>query len=122
MRTSIPWPHIFAEGVAIVVSILLAFGIQAWWDGRQEREEERQLLETLVAELQRNKEIVAGRKQFQGGIYDAGLSMIRAAEAGPTAISADFLDRLLGNATWFGGAYSVLETGAARTAIEGGET
>ncbi len=38
---SIPWPRILAEGVAIVLSILLAFGIQAWWEGVQEREEEQ---------------------------------------------------------------------------------
>jgi hypothetical protein len=37
MSRSIPWPRILAEGGAIVVSILFAFGIQAWWEGRQER-------------------------------------------------------------------------------------
>ena len=36
MTRQVPWPRIFAEGLAIVVSILLAFGIQAWWEGRQE--------------------------------------------------------------------------------------
>jgi len=34
---SVHWPRILAEGFAIVVSILLAFGIQAWWEGRQDR-------------------------------------------------------------------------------------
>ncbi len=33
----IPWLRVFVEGVVIVGSILLAFGLQAWWDGRQER-------------------------------------------------------------------------------------
>jgi len=42
----IPWPRILAEGAAIVVSILLAFWIQAWWD---EYQEERQLHEILEA-------------------------------------------------------------------------
>jgi len=50
------WPRIFAEGVAIVVSILLAFGIQAWWDGVQEREEEQALLAGLLAEFETNVE------------------------------------------------------------------
>jgi len=27
----IPWLRVFVEGVVIVVSILLAFGIEAWW-------------------------------------------------------------------------------------------
>ena len=39
MTRSIPWPRILAEGVAIVVSILLAFGIQAWWEDSQDRAE-----------------------------------------------------------------------------------
>ena len=35
----IPWFRVFVEGAVIVASILLAFGIEAWWDGVQEREE-----------------------------------------------------------------------------------
>lgn len=31
MTSSIPWPRVFVEGVVIVSSILLAFGIEAWW-------------------------------------------------------------------------------------------
>ncbi|MFT5452858.1 MAG: hypothetical protein ACI9N9_002356, partial [Enterobacterales bacterium] len=30
------WPRILAEGAAIIVSILLAFSIDAWWEGREE--------------------------------------------------------------------------------------
>ncbi len=33
---SIPWARILIEGVVIVVSILLAFGIDAWWETRQD--------------------------------------------------------------------------------------
>ena len=36
----------------IVGSILLAFGIQAWWDGRQEREEERAILLGLQSDFE----------------------------------------------------------------------
>ena len=43
---NIQWKRISAEGAAIVVSILLAFSIQAWWD---EYQEERQLHEILEA-------------------------------------------------------------------------
>ncbi len=47
----IPWLRVFVEGVVIVGSILLAFGIDAWWEGRQEREEEREVLEGLRVEF-----------------------------------------------------------------------
>ena len=39
MTRQIPWLRVFVEGVVIVGSILLAFGIDAWWDGVQERAE-----------------------------------------------------------------------------------
>ena len=38
--------------MVIVISILLAFGIEAWWDGRQERVEERQALEALARDFE----------------------------------------------------------------------
>ena len=43
-NTTIPWIRILIEGGAIVVSILLAFGIDAWWADRQAAEEEQAAL------------------------------------------------------------------------------
>jgi len=50
----IPWLRISSEAVAIVVSILLAFGIQAWWEERQERLEEQEILLGLKADFEAN--------------------------------------------------------------------
>lgn len=47
----ISWLRISAEGVAIVVSILLAFGIQAWWEARSDRDLEQHLLGGIRADL-----------------------------------------------------------------------
>jgi hypothetical protein len=54
LARSIPWPRIIAEGVAIVVSILLAFGIQAWWEGAQNRGQEREILAGLEDDFEAN--------------------------------------------------------------------
>ena len=35
LKPQIPWLRVFVEGVVIIGSILLAFGLQAWWDGVQ---------------------------------------------------------------------------------------
>ena len=51
MSKQIPWLRVFVEGVVIVVSILLAFGLQAWWDGVQLRQDERALLTELRTTL-----------------------------------------------------------------------
>lgn len=47
MIKKVPWPRIMVEGLLIVGSILLAFGIDAWWDRRAERAKEREALEAL---------------------------------------------------------------------------
>lgn len=44
-----PWRRLIAEGVVIVLSILLAFGVDAWWDGHRERVQEDTLLSNLLA-------------------------------------------------------------------------
>ena len=44
------------DGVVVVLSILLAFGIDAAWDNRTERAEERALLEGLYSELTANRQ------------------------------------------------------------------
>ena len=48
---NIPWKRLTVEAVAIVVSILMAFAIDAWWDERQIRIEEQQILHGLKAEF-----------------------------------------------------------------------
>ena len=47
-----PWVRIFAESTAIVLSILLAFAIDAWWDNSQDRKEEQQILVALRGEYE----------------------------------------------------------------------
>jgi hypothetical protein len=51
MPRQIPWVRIGAEGIAIVVSILLAFGIQASWESMQDRHSERRALELIHGDL-----------------------------------------------------------------------
>ncbi len=48
------WQQRFAEGGVIVVSILLAFAIDAWWDNYQEYDQHTQRMIRVAAELQAN--------------------------------------------------------------------
>ena len=52
------WPRFLLEGVVIVGSILLTFGIEAWWAERQERAEEQRLLQNLHEEFVETRESV----------------------------------------------------------------
>jgi hypothetical protein len=47
----LPWKRLLAEAAAIVVSILLAFAIDAWWDDRSDRRAEKLLLQRLKADF-----------------------------------------------------------------------
>jgi hypothetical protein len=58
LNKQIPWTRVVVEGVVIVGSILMAFGIEAWWDARQEDVQRIALLEDLEAELVLNTESV----------------------------------------------------------------
>lgn len=49
---SIQWSRLLAEGAVIVVSILLAFAVDAWWDSRQERAREESYLGQLAEDLE----------------------------------------------------------------------
>ena len=71
MSRLVSWPRIVAEGTAIVVSILLAFAIQAWWEGRRERAIESNYLVRL------HQELTGGRAQLQLH-YDRQLRTIAA--------------------------------------------
>ncbi len=51
---NIQWKRISAEGAAIVVSILLAFTIEAWWEKYQDRSEEQGILLGLKSEFEQN--------------------------------------------------------------------
>jgi len=58
VRLQVSWFRVLAEGVVIGVSILSAFGIQAWWDGRVERKNELAILTELHTALSADLEVL----------------------------------------------------------------
>jgi hypothetical protein len=48
---SIPWPRILAEGIVIIVSILLALAADSWYQDRSDRLASEEYLERLAADL-----------------------------------------------------------------------
>ncbi|HSM07252.1 MAG TPA: hypothetical protein VK858_21675 [Longimicrobiales bacterium] len=59
----IPKLKILVEGGVIVVSILLAFGIDAWWDGRIERKQEREVLAAIEADFRDHLDVLASARE-----------------------------------------------------------
>lgn len=71
---TIPWKRISVESIAIVASILLAFGIDAWWDERLEQSQEQLLLTRLGTEFSTNLERI-DRLQGFAVVEDAALEL-----------------------------------------------
>ena len=84
---TIPWLRVLVEGVVIVVSILLAFGVQAWWEGQQERRDEVESLQLISRDLTATIEMMTGRQVFLQRGSDAA-AFVLAALSGPV-VEAD---------------------------------
>ena len=84
--------RLVAEGIAIVLSILLAFAIDAWWDGLQEGRRETELLGSLLTEFEANRRVLPGRIVQHGQTVSAAtriVASLRAAERGEFVTVAD---------------------------------
>jgi hypothetical protein len=81
------------DALAIVASILLAFGIDAWWDARRERALEREYLSALSTEVQNALREVAADLDGQETLRAQLAYYVREANVPP-----DSLRRILSNA------------------------
>jgi hypothetical protein len=66
MKHNIPWPRLLAESGLIVLSILLAFGIEAWWAGRAERASEAAMVVGIAQDFESHREILRVRIEQYG--------------------------------------------------------
>lgn len=130
----IPWMRAGLEGVVIVVSILLAFGIDAWWDERQERAEEREALAQLESDFRANAIQLDTIRFYHQRALDAGYEILARAglggepRGGPSAAelvlqvgSAWNYDPVLGgiNSLIQSGKLGILQNDSLRIAIAG---
>jgi len=97
---NIQWKRISAEGAAIVLSILLAFSIQAWWDDHQDRAEEQGILLGLKSEFEQNLGLIEIELSYRDAVVDSILKIFDASVA-RTSLEPDVFDELLGDLTWW---------------------
>jgi len=103
LKTQIPWLRVFVEGVVIVGSILLAFGIEAWWDGAQERVFEQEALARLEVEFTENlSRLAPGRTGAEAVRAAAVHEMLQSTPGETEAVSVpdSLLVGLLGTGTF----------------------
>jgi hypothetical protein len=90
MTKDIPWARVGVEGIVIVGSILLAFGIDAWWDKAQERSEERQVLSALREDFVGNRDLLDAVLET----HSTSSQIFRGFEANPEASDTSSLESM----------------------------
>lgn len=96
MSTRMSWLRILVEGAVIVGSILLAFGIDAWWDGHTDAGREQRLLAALLTEFEANEELLGRARAEYETSYMAAARTLEAIDEGLDGIDEDELHALLG--------------------------
>jgi hypothetical protein len=97
-QQDIQWKRLTIEAAAIVASILLAFAIDAGWDERQERAEEREVLESLYVEFEANRDEAASVILFHDRVIRSFVKLMELSQEEILALQAnavvDFLSSL----------------------------
>ncbi len=96
-QQDIQWKRLTIEAAAIVASILLAFAIDAGWDERQERAEEREVLESLRVEFQANRDQAASVISFHERVVQSIVVLMELSEDEILALPAEAVEEALGS-------------------------
>jgi hypothetical protein len=89
---NIPWKRLSVEAAAIVASILLAFAIDAWWENRQDRENEKEYLVSLREELADTIEFAKENEDLRREVVDAHVSLIAQIQGAKRAPDRDLYE------------------------------
>lgn len=97
---NIDWKKLAIESLSIVVSILFAFWIDAWWNDRQRAIEEEVILTSLYLEAKDVISAVEEARTYVGAIKDSTLQMVNASIASDGAMTDDEIDALFNDVLW----------------------
>ena len=94
--------RLIAEGSAIVLSILLAFTIDAWWEQYQEREQLESKLESVLEELTAMKFTLSGDRRTAEAIVESSARLLRSAgNPDDNPLKLEEFDKLIGDLTFY---------------------
>jgi len=88
----IPWKRTAVEGAAIVASIFLAFAIDAWWNERQERAEEREVMQSLQVEFEANRDEAAAVISFNNRVTQSVVMLMELRQDEILALPAEAVE------------------------------
>lgn len=108
------------EMFVVVASILIAFGLDAWWQSREDREEEQMVLVALLEEMTAVKDAIEVQRSFHEAVSESIIRLKETTAARSIEIHPDTLDKLLADICWWGGE-SNYGTGTLTSVITSGK-
>lgn len=94
-RSRIDWTRRLAEAVTITLSILVAFGIDAWWDGVQERRADAASLESVRRELVTTRGLLDDAIRLHALTQTQARIVLEMTSAGEATVPPDSLNTLV---------------------------
>lgn len=77
------WPQVFVELVLLVLGIVLALAVNNWMEDRRDASRERQYLELIIRDLDRDQRALAEFATFEEAQAKVGVAAYRALARGP---------------------------------------
>jgi hypothetical protein len=98
-----PITWLLLQAASVVASILLAFAIDAWWDGRVENKEKNTILAEIKLELMDEREWASGERAYRIAARDSAKALLSAVAAGRYEDTKKTLDHRMADLLWFSG-------------------
>jgi hypothetical protein len=118
-RFGASWRAAIRDILLIVVSILIAFALDAWWDGQLERGREREHLRSLQVEFKLTRERLESSLERVNEAFDATTRIIGLFSPSPEPIDLESLSYLINES--FNVALFAPQGGAVQAVIDSGE-
>jgi len=98
---SINWRQAIAEMALIIAGVLIALGVDAWWDQRQVAKAEVSYLEALLQDFETNRDDLLNQIQIQEDIIASGDKILKKISAGLEQESSSEFFSELSNELYF---------------------
>jgi hypothetical protein len=99
--------------------VLIALALNSWWQKRQEGRAEQRLIMALLDEFSANQPKLTAIRAFHEDLKGTARTLLAIAATARADLSADSIDQLLANVTWWA-SYTTLESTVLEAAIQDG--